>query len=245
MAESEFAGKRALVTGAGKGIGRACVKALREAGAAVFALSRTQSDLDSLKSELPEVHTICADVCNWNATKELIQKALPIDLLVNNAGVTFPESFLTMSEESYDRTMTVNTKAAFQISQLIANDMVERKCAGSIVNVSSVASEHRFIDHTAYCMSKAAMDALTKIMAVELGPYNIRTNSVNPTVVMTAMGVKAWSEPTRKKGMLDQIPLGRFAEEEDVIVQILHLLSGKSSMLNGVTLVIDGGFLAH
>ncbi|XP_003384523.1 PREDICTED: L-xylulose reductase-like [Amphimedon queenslandica] len=240
-----FKGKKALVTGAGKGIGRATAKALVECGADVVALSRTESDLKTLKTECPGITTVCVDVADLQATREKLWSITPIDLLVNNAGVTSLQSFLEVTPEEYEKVMNVNHKAVLFLSQYVAKWMIDRGKGGAIVNVSSMASKVALKDHTSYCSSKAALDMLTKVMGVELGPHNIRVNAVNPTVVYTEMGRKAWSNPQKATPVLQRIPTGRFAEEEDVVKAILFLLSDSSSMINCETLLIDGGFCAN
>lgn len=122
--------------------------------------------------------------------------------------------------------------------------MINRKVSGAIVNVSSQASQVGLPDHTAYCISKGALDQLTRVSATELGPHGIRVNSVNPTVVLTEMGKAAWSDNAKAAPMLARIPLRRFAEEEDVVNAIVFLLSDKASMINGTLLRVDGGFLS-
>eukprot|EP01137_Pigoraptor_chileana_P019742 Opistho-2@81189 len=122
--------------------------------------------------------------------------------------------------------------------------MVESRKGGSIVNISSQASQRPLVNHTAYCASKGALDQLTRVMALELGPHNIRVNCVNPTVVMTDMGRLGWSDPAKAGPMLSRIPLNRFAEVSDVVNATLFLLSDRSGMVHGCMLPVDGGFLA-
>eukprot|EP00058_Branchiostoma_floridae_P010074 XP_002595562.1 hypothetical protein BRAFLDRAFT_200739 [Branchiostoma floridae] len=131
----------------------------------------------------------------------------------------------------------------FYLSQIVAKGMVERGSGGSIVNVSSLASKCALKEHTSYCTSKGALDIMSKVMALELGPHKIRVNTVNPTVVMTDMGVKVWSDPVKAGPMLARIPLGKFVEVDDVVHAILYLLSDKAAMVNGTNLPIEGGFL--
>ncbi|XP_032285450.1 L-xylulose reductase isoform X2 [Phoca vitulina] len=202
--ELGLAGRRALVTGAGKGIGRGTVQALHAAGVQVVAVSRTRADLDSLVRE----------------------------------------PFLEVTKEAYDTSFNVNLRAVLQVSQIVARGLIARGAPGSIVNVSSQASQRAITNHSVYCSTKGAMDMLTKAMALELGPHKIRVNAVNPTVVMTPMGQANWSNPQKAKTMLDRIPLGRFAEVENVVDIILFLLSDRSSMTTGSTVPVDGGFLA-
>ncbi|XDA81113.1 hypothetical protein R6Z07F_011089 [Ovis aries] len=239
-----LAGRRALVTGAGKGIGRSTVKALHAAGARVVAVSRTQADLDSLVRECPGVETVCVDLADWEATEQALRGVGPVDLLVNNAAVAFLQPFLEVTKEAYDMSFNVNLRAVIQVSQIVARGLIARGAPGVIVNVSSQASQRGLTNHSVYCSTKGALDILTKVMAVELGPHKIRVNAVNPTVVMTPMGQAAWSDPQKAKAMLDRIPLGRFAEMENVVDTILFLLSDRSSMTTGSTVPVDGGFLA-
>ncbi|CAI9568445.1 unnamed protein product [Staurois parvus] len=241
--EISFAGRRALVTGAGKGIGRSTVKALRAAGAAVIAVSRTAEDLESLARECPGVETVCVDLGEWSATEAAMESIGLVDLLVNNAGVAHLQPFLDITQEAFDRSFSVNVRAAILVSQIVARQMVERGIPGAIVNVSSQASQVALQDHAVYCATKGALDMLTKVMALELGPKKIRVNCVNPTVVMTDMGRANWSDSQKAEPMLNRIPMGRFAEVEDVVNSILFLLSDKSGMTTGACLPVDGGYL--
>ncbi|KYO20469.1 beta-1,3-N-acetylglucosaminyltransferase radical fringe [Alligator mississippiensis] len=138
----------------------------------------------------------------------------------------------------------VNLRAALQVSQIVARQLIARGAPGAIVNVSSQASQRALQGHTVYCCTKSALDMLTKMMALELGPHKIRVNAVNPTVVMTDMGRVNWSEPQKAGAMLSRIPLGRFAEVDEVVNSILFLLSDQSAMTTGALLPVDGGFLA-
>lgn len=236
-------GKRALVTGAGKGIGREIVGLLVKCGAQVVAVSRTKEDLTSLAREVP-CETIEADLEDAAAAKRAAEQAGPIDLLVNNAGVSIPQPFLEQSVEAFDKTIAINLRAVMVISQVIAKGMIARKRGGAIVNLSSQASLVGIADHAAYCASKGGLDQLTRVMALELGPHNIRVNCVNPTVTLTPMGKMAWGDPRKSGPMLAKIPLGRFADPPDVAYAVVFLLSDKANMISGIVLPIDGGFTA-
>jgi NAD(P)-dependent dehydrogenase (short-subunit alcohol dehydrogenase family) len=240
--EIRFDGQRALVTGAASGIGREVATVLAECGATVVALDRSEADLLSLKQAIG-CETIVADLAVPEAASSAASEAGAIDLLVNSAGIVVLEPFLETSVEAFDSTLAINVRAGFLVAQKIAAGMVERR-RGAIVNISSQASKVGLADHTAYCTSKGAVDQLTRIMALELGPYGIRVNAVNPTVTMTPLGRKAWSDPAKSEAMLGKIPLGRFAMPRDVANVIAFLLSDAASMIHGVTLPIDGGFLA-
>lgn len=243
--EIRLDGKKALVTGAGKGIGRAIAKKLVECGAETFAISRTQADLDSLKAEVPVIHTVHVDLADWDKTREAVSKIGPVDLLVNNAGVGICANFLEMKREDLETTMNINFNAAFNVSQVVCKGMVEKGQGGSVVNISSLASMGALHEHSAYSSSKAALDMLSKTMALELGPQKIRVNSVNPTVVWTAMAEKNWSDPKKSEPMLSRIPLGKFVEVEDVVNTVIFLLSDKSAMISGECVRIDGGLGVH
>uniref|UniRef100_UPI00358E7187 L-xylulose reductase n=1 Tax=Myxine glutinosa TaxID=7769 RepID=UPI00358E7187 len=240
-----FDGKRALVTGAGKGIGRAVAVALDKGGAQVVALSRTVEDLEALQKECSGITTVVVDLLDWDGTEVALADVGPVDLLVNNAGVADNQPFLEVTKAAWDRTFDTNVKAVFHVSQLVARAMRDKGSGGAIVNVSSVASQRALQNHTAYCSSKGALDMLTKVMALELAPYKIRVNSVHPTVVMTSMGRREWSDPSRSAALLTRIPMGRFVEEEEVVNCILFLLSNASEMVHGAQLTIDGGQLIN
>ncbi|NXR31800.1 DER reductase, partial [Zosterops hypoxanthus] len=224
-----FRGRRALVTGAGKGIGRAVAVALSGAGARVTALSRTAADLESLSREVPERARRCSETSS--TCPLLLPKTAPWALSNLNLAYFICRSF------------DVNFGAVLHVSQIVARQMIAQGVPGAIVNVSSQASKRALRDHAVYCSTKSALDMLSQVMAMELGPHKIRVNTVNPTVVMTDMGRINWSDPQKSASMLARIPLGKFAEVDDVVNSILFLLSDKSAMTTGSSLMIDGGFL--
>lgn len=258
-----------IVTGASKGIGRSIVQSFLEHTQVghVYAISRTVDDLNCLSAshlQQPRITAIKCDVSDTSKLREAIRScfttaqesgAVPT-MLVNNAGValTGPFSFTHAADIdlAFDVTMNTNVKAAmagiheFHNCALTAS---RRDCNFRIVNISSQASSVALPNHTNYCMSKAAMDMLTQCMALELnnipqGP-RFTCNSVNPTVVLTDMGKKNWDPATdTAKRMMAQIPLNRFANVDDVVNCVLFLLSSQASMINGVSIPIDGGFLA-
>jgi len=239
----DFTGKRALVTGGGRGIGREIATQLVACGAKVVVFDIIEEDLTSLRKEIG-CQTVKVDLSDTEKTKAAAKEVLPIDLLVNSAGVVNLEPFLETTVENFNQTMNINVRAMMVVSQVVAKNMVERKSGGAIVNISSDANLVAFQDHTTYCISKAGVDGLTRVMALELGPHNIRTNSIAPITTMTPMGRKAWSEPTKKAAMLEKIPMGRFNEPIDVANAVILLLSDQASMINGAVLPVDGGFMA-
>ncbi|UGX88863.1 SDR family oxidoreductase [Phyllobacterium meliloti] len=238
----EFAGKRVIITGAGKGIGRVLTQMLSARGASVIALTRSAGDVEALR-DVPGCTAIEVDLSNAQATRQAARQALPADLLVNCAGTTDLQSFVETSVESFDHLIAVNTRAPMIVAQEYARDLIAKGQKGAIVNVSSVASFVGIADHAAYCASKSGLDGLTRVMALELAPHGIRVNAVNPTVTLTPMAVKAWSDPKKSAGMLNRIPVGRFAEPVDVAEAILFLLSDEAAMVNGIAMPVDGGYM--
>ena len=237
----DFKQRRALVTGAGKGIGREIAVLLHRFNAQVVGISRTEADLKSLKDEIG-CEIVVAELADPSEARRAAEQAGEIDLLVNNAAIAILQPFLKTTVDAWDATMAVNLRSILVVSQVIASGMIARGIKGSIVNVSSMAKFQALRDHAAYCTSKAGLDQLTAVMAVELGEYGIRVNAVNPTVVLTEMGKRAWSDPAKGGPMLARIPLGRFAECEDIATVVCFLLSDAAGMLNGLALPIDGGF---
>lgn len=241
--EIRFDGKRALVTGAGKGIGREIATLLAACGARVVAVGRTAEDLASLARETG-AEAIVADLGDPEAARAAAERAGPIDLLVNNAGITILQPFLDVTTAAFDAIMAVNVRSVLVVSQVVARGMIARGRGGAIVNLSSQASQVALADHAAYCASKGALDQLTRVMALELGPHQIRVNAVNPTVTLTPMGALAWGDPAKGDPMKAKIPLGRFAFPRDIAHAVAYLLSDRADMIHGVMLPIDGGFLA-
>ncbi|RQV30378.1 SDR family NAD(P)-dependent oxidoreductase [Burkholderia cenocepacia] len=247
----DFSGSTVLVTGASSGIGRACAIALAHAGARVVAAARDMAALDALAGEIA-CDTLRMDV---GGDQHAIDAALDaydaFDGLVNCAGIASLEPALDVDAAHFDRVMAVNARGAALVARAVARKMIERdgrgaaNARGSIVNVSSQAALVGLPAHLSYCASKAAMDAITRVLCIELGPYGIRVNSVNPTVTLTPMAQFAWSEPEKRAPMLAAIPLGRFAQPNEVVEPILFLLSDAASMISGVSLPIDGGYTAR
>ena len=167
---------------------------------------------------------------------------MPVDFLVNNAGITILAPVADMRIEDFDRVHAVNTRAPLIVSQVYARDRMARGAGGAIVNVSSNAAWLGIADHGAYCASKGGLDALSRVMANEFGRAGIRVNCVNPTVTLTPMGEFAWSDPAKAEPVLSRIPIGRFLKPREVAETVLFLLSDAASALNGVSLPVDGGF---
>ena len=245
-------GKRVLVTGATKGIGRAIALRFAENGCDIAATGRNSEELKSLAHEIREIGRRCEVlIADLSSTEETLAMARhfadshePIDVLVNNAGISFPETITDLDPDHWATTLQVNLTAPALITSIIAQGMIDRR-AGAIVNVSSSAGSVAHTEHAAYCASKFGLNGLTKVLALELGPHNIRVNAVAPTVTLTPMGVQVWSAPEKRDPMIAQIPLGRFLEPREVADSVLFLASDSAAMITGEVLLVDGGLTAH
>ena len=242
--------KYALVTGAGKGLGRACSLAMAEAGATILALSRTQSDLDKLEKEIKKIKgkviKIKCDVMNYEDLKNKLDRVKIIDILVNNAGTNIPEPFLDIKQTSMNYLVDLNLKAAFNVAQLVVKKMIKnKKRPGSIINMSSQLGHVGCEGRNVYNMTKFGIEGLTKGMGVELAKNNIRVNTVAPTFVATPMVKNFFKNKKFKKSALDRIPMGKLATESDVATTVCFLASSASSMITGTSILIDGGWTAQ
>ena len=242
-------GKTALITGATKGLGRGTAQAIAEAGGNIIAIGRNQSELNSLgrvikKSRVKYISLNC-DVNNFTHLKNFISNLKSLDILVNNAGTNIPEAFLKVKKSSLETLLNVNTKAAFNIAQLCANQIIKLKRKnGSIINISSIFGLVAGQQRTVYSMTKFGLEGLTKGMALDLAKYNIRVNTICPTFVVTPMTKKFLKNKKFKKETLNNIPLGRFAELSEVASATVFLASDAASMITGTSLLVDGGWTA-
>ena len=242
--------KYALVTGAGKGLGKACSIALAEAGATVIALSRTQSDLDKLEKEIKKIKgkviKVKCDVMNYKDLKENLNKIKIIDILVNNAGTNIPEPFDKIKQESMNYLIDLNLKAAFNVAQLVVKKMLKnKKRSGSIINMSSQLGHVGMAGRNVYNMTKFGIEGLTKGMSVELAKNSIRVNTVAPTFVATPMVRRFFKNKEFKKLALGNIPMKKLATESDIATSVCFLASSASSMITGTSIIIDGGWTAQ
>ncbi|XP_030564362.1 L-xylulose reductase [Drosophila novamexicana] len=237
---SDLKNKVILVTGAGAGIGNALVKQLASAGATVIAVARSEAQLkDLVASDAKHIKPLLLDLSNWDKVREGLAAVPQLDGLVNNAGVAIIKPFEELTEQDFDTHFNVNIKAVFNVTQAL---LPKLRNGSSIVNVSSIAASRSFAGHTAYSATKAAVDSLTKSLALELGVRQIRVNSVNPTVVLTKMGRDNWTDPAKSGPLLAHIPLNRFCEVHEVVDAIGYLLSQKSSFVNGHHINLEGGY---
>jgi NAD(P)-dependent dehydrogenase (short-subunit alcohol dehydrogenase family) len=246
-------GKAALVTGAGRGIGRAVALALAGAGAELVLVSRTASELEEVAGEIAQqggrARSLPLDVTDSMAVRDAVAGLGRLDILVNNAGLNRPQPFLEVDEETLDRLLNLNVRAAFLVAQAAARLMVAPSGAktggGVIINMSSqmghVGSER---DRTVYVMTKHAIEGLTKAMAVELAPKGVRVVSIAPTFIDTPLVRPFFNDPTFRKWVLDHIPLGRLGTVEEVASALVFLASPAAALVTGSSLLVDGGWTA-
>jgi len=245
--------KIALVTGAGKGLGKACAIALAEAGANLVIISRTKKDLDQVSKITKRFKVKCksyvCDITNYNEIKKIINSQLKIDVLINNAGTNIPEYFDKVKRENMEYLVKINTVASFNLAQLCALKMLKtknrKKIGGSIVNMSSQMGHVSGPKRSVYSMTKFGLEGLTKGMALDLAKYNIRVNTICPTFVVTPMTKKFLKDKKFKRDMLSNIPLGRFAEMSEISSAVVFLASDAASMITGTSLLVDGGWTAR
>ena len=239
-----IAGHVALVTGAGRGLGRACALALSEAGARVIAVSRTANELASLAEEAPgPVETWVEDAVG-DALLARIETLDRLDVLVNNAGTNRPQPFLEVTDEVLDGMLNLNVRAAFRVARSAARVMMERG-SGSIVNMSSQMGHVGSPRRTVYCMTKHGIEGLTKAMAVELGPHGIRVNAVSPTFIETPLTRPFLEDPDFAEFVMGMIPMKRLGTADEVAAAVLYLASPASGIVTGTSLRVDGGWTAH
>jgi len=246
-------GKYSLVTGAGKGLGRACAIALAEAGSNLILISRTKKDLDAVariaKKHKVKCKTYVCDLTNYLQLKQIINSQQRIDVLINNAGTNIPEHFLKIRKQDMEKVVKINTIAAFNVANLVALKMVQtknrKKNGGAIVNMSSQMGHVGGPIRSVYNMTKFGIEGLTKGMAIDLAKYNIRVNSIAPTFVVTPMTKKFFKNKNFRKEVLGNIPLGRYAELPEISSDAVFLASDAASMITGTSLLVDGGWTAR
>lgn len=247
----DLSGKVAIVTGAGRGIGRALALGLANAGADVVVSSRTVADLESLADELRAMGRRAlvqlADVSKLSDIQALADATMGefgrIDVLVNNAGTHIDESALDVTEEHWDRVIDTNLKGLFFCSQIIGRVMVDQQ-KGKIINVSSTFGLVGFKNRAAYASSKAGVTNLTRVLAIEWGSYNVNVNAIAPTATRTSINENLFADAEWRKRVLRLIPVGRFCQPKDLMGTVVYLASDASDMVTGVTIPVDGGWTA-
>ena len=247
-------GRTALVTGAGRGIGRACAIAMAQAGAEVWLVARTKDEVEQAAAEIRaaggRAHAARLDVTQPKSFSQFVDAMPALDVLVNNAGTNIPEPFVEVSEAHLDQLLGLNVRAAFLCAQAAAKKMLEapdRKTrGGAIVNMSSQMGHVGAVNRSVYCLTKHALEGLTKAMALELAPRGIRVVSVAPTFIETPMYRKMKeAKPEFAQWVSERIPVGRVGQPEDVAAAVVFAASPAASLITGTSLIVDGGWTAQ
>jgi NAD(P)-dependent dehydrogenase (short-subunit alcohol dehydrogenase family) len=243
-----FAGQTVVVTGASRGIGRGCAEAFSRQGAEVVLAARSQPELDALAADIRQAGGRCSAVaCDVTVDRD-VQKlfdALPrCDILINNAGKNRPQSFVDVDSETLDEMLRLNVRAMFLTAQAAARAMLRQR-SGVIVNMSSQMGHVGGPQRAVYCMTKHAIEGLTKAMAIELAPSGIRVNAVAPTYIETPMTQPFLANETFRQDVVRRIPLGRVGRIDEVVAAVVFLASPAASLITGTSLLVDGGYTAQ
>lgn len=239
-------GKRALVAGGSRGIGLGCAVALAEAGAHVVIAARNATQVQAAVDEMAQAglsaEALVLDVTDVDAVREAVAALSPIDILVNSAGLARHSKALDTTPEDFDAVSEINIKAAYFLAQAVARQMVGR--GGAIIQISSQMAHVGGIERAVYCATKHALEGMTKAMAIEWGPENIRVNTICPTFILTELSKPTFADPEKRAWIESKIKLPRVGQVEDIMGACLFLASDASSMVTGTSLLVDGGWTA-
>lgn len=241
--------KRALITGAGKGIGLGASIALAEAGSEVVMISRTRKDLEEIKEHIKKIgkrgYYKVLDVNKTSDVEEFVSSEKPFDILVNNAGTNIPSSLMNSKDKDIEFVISLNIKSVIHLTKCVVKKMLNEKIKGSIINVSSQMGHVGAKNRTTYCTTKFAIEGFTKSLSLELAQKGIRVNSISPTFIETPMTRPFLKNKKFKNEVLSKIPLGRLGKIEDVMGPFIFLASDASSLITGTSLLVDGGWTAQ
>ncbi|MEC8200986.1 MAG: SDR family NAD(P)-dependent oxidoreductase [Pseudomonadota bacterium] len=239
-------GRRALITGGGRGIGLAAAAALAEAGAHVTLTARTSSEIEdaaeSIRSDGGSADAIVLDMLDTAAMRSVVETTDPFDILINNAGTNRPKTMLETTEDDFDAVLDLNLRAAYFVAQAVTDKMLAAKIPGSVINISSQMGHVGGPLRTVYCSSKWAIEGLTKSLAMELGSHGIRVNSIAPTFIETPLAKEMLKDPAFREAVLSKIKLSRTGQVEDLMGAIVFLASDAAAMITGASLLVDGGW---
>jgi NAD(P)-dependent dehydrogenase (short-subunit alcohol dehydrogenase family) len=242
-------GKRALVSGAGRGIGLAAASVLADAGAHVTLVSRTAQEIEeaagAIRARGHRADALVLDVSDLAAMQAAIAAAEPFNILINNAGTNRPKPLMDVTIEDFDVIMGLNVRAAYFVAQAVARRLIDTKQSGSIINISSQMGHVGAAKRTVYCASKHAMEGFTKAMAIELAPHDIRVNTIGPTFIETPLTKPFFENAAFKNEVLSKIKLGRIGQMDELTGAIVFLASDASRLMTGSALVVDGGWTAE
>lgn len=240
--------KRALVTGASSGIGLACAVALAEAGAAVTLVARRQAALEDVRDALTSKGLSAAaarlDVADLEAVDAFVGAQAPFDVLVNGAGLARHSTALSATVDDFDAVMDVNLRGAFFLTRAVAQKLIDAGKPGSLINISSQMGHVGGVDRAVYCASKHAVEGMTKALAIEFGPKQIRVNTLCPTFIRTPLTEETFQDPERRAWLEEKIKLGRVGQVEDLMGPVVFLASDAAALITGTALLVDGGWTA-
>ncbi len=249
----DLEGKTAIVTGAGRGIGKAIALGLAEAGADVGLISRTLSELEAVAEQIESLGrragAVAADITETARieplVEELREKLGGVDILVNNAGMNIPQEALDVTVEAWDQVMDINLKASFFLAQAVGRAMIAQGRGGRIINISSQTGSVALIKRAAYCASKAGLDLVTKVLALEWATHGILVNGVAPTFIETELSKSFLADPKFREYALAKNLLKKLGTPEDVVGAVIYLAAPASSLVTGHVLMVDAGWTAH
>jgi NAD(P)-dependent dehydrogenase (short-subunit alcohol dehydrogenase family) len=240
--------KRALVTGATSGIGEGCAVALAEAGAHVTMVARTADKLHAQATAFAEqgwmATALPLDISDTDATETAVAQSGPFDILVNAAGLARHSPATDTTQDDYDAVTDLNVKAAFFLTRAVAKGLITNNKPGSLINISSQMGHVGGIDRAVYSATKHALEGMTKSMAIEWGPHQIRVNTICPTFIRTPLTEQTFNRPERRAWVEEKIKLGRIGEVTDIMGAVAFLASDASALITGASLLIDGGWTA-
>ena len=239
-------GRRALVTGAGRGIGLAAAAALGEAGSEVCLISRSGSEIEeaaeAIRAAGRTADTLVLDILETAAMRAAITERGPFDILINNAGTNRPKTMAATSEDDFDTVLDLNLRAAYFVAQAVTDGLLSAEKSGAVINIFSQMGHVGGPLRTVYCSSKWALEGLTKSLAMELAPNGIRVNSIAPTFIETPLAKEMLKDPEFRDAVLSKIKLGRTGQVEDLMGAIVFLASDAAAMITGASLLVDGGW---
>jgi NAD(P)-dependent dehydrogenase (short-subunit alcohol dehydrogenase family) len=238
-------GRRAIVTGAGRGIGLAAAAALGDAGAEVTLVARTASEIEAAAALIcNNASAVVLDVSDIAAVKAFFAERPAFNILVNNAGTNRPMPMWDVNEEDYDAVYDLNVKSAFFVAQACVQKMISEGVSGSLVHIGSQMGHVGGPNRSLYCGSKWALEGMSKAFALDLATHGIRSNTIAPTFIETPLTKPYFDDPAFKAHVLSKIKLGRIGKVEDLMGAILFLASDASALMTGTSMVIDGGWTA-
>jgi len=242
-------GRRALVTGASRGIGKAIALALAREGADVVLLGRSESDLTEVAVMIRGfgrgAEILICDLLHPPDLSELIGRLGRIDILVNNSGMNIPEPFVTVTDSHYDQIFGLNMRGLFFLTQSVVHAMMAGQVKGAIVNITSQMGHVGAANRTVYCAAKHAVEGFTKALAIEVAPHGIRVNSVAPTFVETEFTRPMFADESFRESVLTKIPVGRLGRPEDIAPAVVFLCSNAAALITGSSVKVDGGWTAQ